>query len=348
MKKVRLGFVGAGNITKNQHLKNLRKIDFAEVRAIWSRNPSKAKEVANYFNIPEVESDYRKLVTRSDIDAVVVTTANIAHHDPTVAALKAGKHVYCEKPLARNAQEARSMVKVAESCGRQLMVGFRRRYEPGLDAIKGFIDSGCTGDIYYGRLQWMRRRGIPTWGYFGDKEVQGGGCMIDLGVHVIDMALYLMGFPQPISVSAATYTKFGNRPTSVANIGGWDWENFAVEDFGSAFLRFEGGICLTIETSFAANIECDEIFNIMLLGDKGGVRLNPPTLFAEKNGKLINIAPKIGRFKMSTYARCLLMFIEAIAKAKPVPIPGSEGLITSSIVDAIYRSAKEGREVDVK
>jgi predicted dehydrogenase len=322
------------------------KIPKARMVACCDIDRKKAEEAAEKFGIERVYTDYEELLSLDEVDAVSVCTPNFAHKAPTIAALEAGKHVLVEKPMAMNADEGLAMVKAAKKSGRKLMVGLNYRWGAGIQALKRHADAGEFGEIYYARAQCLRRRGIPGWGVFIEKDKQGGGPLVDLGVHVMDAVLYIMGFPRPVTASGATYTKFGNRRGVVGLMGQWDPRKYTVEDYALGLVRFSKGQTMFVETSFAANIERD-IFNFALLGTKAGCTLDPLKIYGERNGGLIDTAPVFNKGE-NTHEIETRMYIDCILKDTEPPVTGEQGLVIQKIMDAIYASAEAGGEVKIK
>jgi len=323
-----------------------QKLPRARMVACCDIDEKKAKEAGGKFDIPNVFTDYEELLRLDEIDAVSVCTPNFAHKKPTVAALKAGKHVLVEKPMAMNAKEAAEMVRASKKSGMKLMVGLNYRWGASVQALKRYRDAGDFGEIYFARSQCLRRRGIPGWGVFTQKDKQGGGPLVDLGVHVIDSTLYLMGFPKPVSASGATYTKFGTRRGVVGLMGQWDPKKFTVEDFALGLIRFKGGETMYVETSFAANIE-KNLYNISLLGTKGGCTMDPLKIYSERNKTLVDISPVFLKGG-NTHEIEMEKFVECIIKDREPPVTGEQGLMVQKIMDAIYSSADQGREVTIE
>jgi len=347
LRPIRVGIIGSGGIAQARHIPGYQKLEKTEVVAVCDTSDMVAKQAAERFDIPFVFTNYCEMLEKVELDAVSVCTPNYLHRDPTIAALRAGKHVLCEKPLAINAREGKEMVEAARKAGKKLMVGYNWRFQPEAQILKRFTDDGKIGEIYYTRVQALRRRGIPGWGVFGQKEKQGGGCLIDIGVHFLDLALYLMGHPQPVSASGLVYTKFGKRSDIMGLMGEWERETFNVEDFAVGLVRFSNGASLVIETSFCANIEND-VFNCQIFGTEGGGQLDPLRIYREENRILTNITPVIVDTTIPSHFTEIRLFIEAIRKDTAVPIPGEEALMVNRITDAIYRSAELGREVPIE
>ncbi len=344
---VKVGIIGTGGIARGAHLPAYQKVPNVEIVAVSDVVEEATQSAAAQFNVPHVFTDFQKMLEMDEIDAVSVCTPNFMHAKASIAALEAGKHVLCEKPLALNAKEGQAMVDTAKRTGKKLMCGLNNRLRGDAQALKRFAEAGYLGDVYYARAQALRRRGIPGWGVFIDKEKQGGGPLIDIGVHILDLALFIIGHPKPVAVSGQTYVKFGHRKDVVGLMGQWDTKKFTVEDFAVGLVRFENGMTLTLESSFCANIEQREIFNFTLLGDKGGCQLDPVKMFSEVNKTLIDMTP-VHLPQVRTHEREIQLFIEAIREDKPVPIPAEEALMVTKILDGIYESSEKGKEVRIQ
>jgi len=225
------------------------------------------------MKFPGVYTDYRDMFEREKLDAVVICTPNKFHAPASIAALDAGLHVLCEKPMALDPVEARAMVAAAERNGKILSIAFHYRHMAPVRAARRVVDSGELGNVYMARVYALRRRGIPSWGTFVQKHIQGGGAMIDFGVHLLDTALWLMGNPQPIEVCASISQHLGKAP-NVNPWGQWNYHEFTVEDQAAAFIRFANGASMLLECSWALNIpESHE--NISLSGTTAGLDVFP-------------------------------------------------------------------------
>jgi len=345
MRKIRVGIIGSGGIAQACHMPAYQALAGVELHAVADINPQAARAAAEKFSVPHVFTDYRDLVAMPEIDVVSVCTPNAFHKGPTIAALKAGKHVLVEKPIAVNAAEGRAMLRAAKRAGKLLMVGLNNRFAATTQALKRAIDGGALGEIYFAEAVATRRRGIPGWGGFTEKDKSGGGALVDIGVHILDLSLYLMGYPKPASVSGVVAAKFGPRTDLPRVEGGWAWDpkNFSVDDFGVGFVRFENGTALVLKASWAGNIG-DPAFTCTLWGTEGGCRSDPIGIFTQAHGSLIDITPvELPRVKSHWVE--VERFIEAVRKGRPSPIPAEEALVTQQILDAIYRSSELGREV---
>jgi predicted dehydrogenase len=343
--KLRIGFIGTGRICQGSHLPKYAAMPDVEICAICDINPDVAKAVADQYGAKHVFTDYNDMLKMDEIEAVDICTPNDVHSLAGVAALNAGKHVMVEKPIARTAVEAQAMVDAAKKNGKKLQIGQCIRFDASSQALKRFADSGYFGDIYYARAQAIRRRGVPAWGDFLNKEKQGGGPMVDVGVHMLDLTLWIMGFPKPISATGVTYKKFGNRTGVFNPWGPWDPKEFTVEDFAAGFVRFENGATLVLETSFAANIE-KSIFNTTLMGTDGGCEYAPMKIFREEHQTLLDVTPSSLQ-EVDKFAAELRAFVDAVRNDTEPPVKGEEALVTAKIMDAIYKSAETGKEVEI-
>lgn len=345
MPKIGVGIIGCGGIARGAHIPNYTKLSGVRIVACCDVVASAAKSCAREFKIPRIYTDYEKMLELKEINAVSVCTPNFMHMGPTIAALKAGKHVLCEKPLAMNANEGRAMVDAARKAGRKLVVGFQNRLSSSAQCLKKFSTKGHFGEIYFARAHALRRREIPSWGLFTQKDKQGGGPLIDIGVHILDLTLYLMGFPEPTAAFGATYTKFGNRSDIMNLWGKWDPSKYTVEDLGVGLIRFKNGETVSLEASFASNIE-RSVFNTNLLGTEGGCQLEPLRVYREEEGILTDSTP-VFLPEVDCHEQEVRLFIESVATDSEPFSTGEEALVTTECLDAIYKSAETGREAAV-
>ena len=351
MTAIGVGVIGTGYIATARHLPALEKLqDEGQVKivAVCDVGPEKLRRAADKFHVPLAFADYRDMLALDEVDAVFVCTPNFQHCQPVLDAFAAGKHVLCEKPLALNAAEGAAMVAAGRAAGKQFQVGYNLRFGSGAQAIRRFMDDGRLGEIYHVRAQALRRRGIPSHGHFTDKSKQGGGPLIDIGAHVLDLSLWLMDFPRPVSVSGQTQVKFGHRENIIGLRGQWDRTHFTVEDFGIGFVRFENGATLVLESSFAANISHDQ-FQTTLMGTEGGAFVDMMNdvntrLFREESGTLTDTSP-VFLPEMHTHEAEVRAFVQSLTDNTPVLVPGEQALIVTRVLDALYQSAETGREV---
>jgi predicted dehydrogenase len=343
--KIGVGIIGGGGISRGVHIPGYKKLPEVEFIAVAEPVAATREAVESEFGITDLYADYKEMLARDNIHAVSITTPNFLHAQAAIDALNAGKHVLCEKPLAMNAKEGAKMVAAAAKNGKKLMCGYNHRFRPEVQTLKKFAESGAFGDMYYARTQALRRRGIPSWGLFVSKEKNGGGPLIDIGVHMLDSTLHVLGFPKPVAVSGQTYQEFGKRGDVMGLFGQWDYKNFTVEDFAVAQVRFENGLTLTLESSFCANIEPSEIMTFQILGDKGGCELQPLKMYTEQNMTLLDITPKYLPGNVQSHAAQIASFVDSVINDKPVYTPGEEALQITRIIDAIYESSAKGKEV---
>lgn len=346
-KPLLLAFIGAGGVLTHQttHLKAVPDMipyavaDVSEGALAWARTQ---------FGIGRSFSDYRRMLAElPEIDAVSVCTPNALHAEHAVAALEAGKHVMVEKPMATRAADARRMLDAARASGRQLVVGFQHRFDPKVRMIRRHVEAGAFGRILYVRAQALRRRGIPSWGHFGNKELQGGGPLIDVGVHVLEAAHYIVGSPRPLAASGGTFTFLGDKPCSAeAPWGPWDHRRHGVEDLAVGMVRLDGGTMMTIESSFAAHIEKD-VWNIQIMGERGGADFETGQVFADQNGYMMTMSPA-HLPDVHPFEAKMRHFAEVARGRRFNEAPPEHGLMVQQMLDALYASAEGGREVLVE
>jgi predicted dehydrogenase len=352
---LRVGIIGTGSIA-GSHIAGYEKTAGVELYAACDVVEERAKSTAARHSIPHVFTSFEEMVKQPEIDVVSVCTPPFAHKDAAVAALEAGKHVLCEKPMALDAVEAQAMVdawrRASSRYRNKFTIGYQARWGQSAQTLKRFIEGGELGEVYYGRAVALRRRGVPGWGTFTSKAKNGGGPMIDIGVHALDLALWLMGHPEPASVMGVTYRKFGNRPNVFNPWGSWDYTTFDVEDAAFALIRFQNGASLQLECSWALNIE-KSVSQTILCGTEGGAQINPLRIFQEKHGTLVDlVAPEgvtegQGRPQESGHTLEVQGFIRAIREdTDPMVLP-EQALMVAKLVDAIYASDEAGQSVQL-
>jgi predicted dehydrogenase len=360
VRKVKAGVIGAG--IGKFHIRGFQSHPQAECVALCDLNPDAANGVAGDFSVPNVFTDYREMLKLEGLNAVSVCVPNALHRPVVVDCLKAGVHVLCEKPLSVNAAEGQKMVDAAQANGKTLMMQFNNRYRPETELLKSYIDAGELGDLYFARCGWIRRNGIPGWGsWFTSKEMAGGGPLIDLAVHMLDLTMYLMGNPEPQVCLAATYSAIGPK---FEGLGPWGTPNpkgtFDVEDMAVGMIRFQGGQTILLEASWASRIKREWVYST-LCGTKAGASLervfgfdgvddssiDTLELFTQEHGVPVNRQlvvepdPAMGR------VRAVQHFCDCLVKGKTPISPGSDGLRIMRILDAMYKSAKTGKAVTI-
>ncbi|WP_067935952.1 Gfo/Idh/MocA family protein [Alicyclobacillus kakegawensis] len=344
--KLRVGVIGAGGIAQSIHLPNYQKqADKVELVAIADVAHERARQAAEQFGIRHHYADYEQMLREVELDAVSVCTPNKFHAPAAIAALQAGCNVLCEKPPAMTVAEAEAMAEAAARSGKILTYGLHYRYTPEVLALKRFIDAGELGEVYAARSHAVRRRGIPGWGVFTNKELQGGGALIDIGVHMLDTALHLMGYPEPELVMGSTYQRLGTRK-GVGLLGQWDWQNFTVEDMARGFIRFKNGATLVLEAAFAANVEKADVMQVQLMGVEGGADVFPLKIYQEKQDTLIDVTPVYLPKKGGHEAEVEAFVAACLGGPKPLATP-EQGVTLQKIINAVYQSAETGEAVRI-
>ena len=342
-RRLRVGVIGLG--MGRAHIDGWRQHPQVDVVAIADTDPQRLAQVGDSHAIAARHSDALALLATEALDVVSICVPNKFHLPLTLAAIDAGCHVLCEKPMALSAAEGRQMLDAAQAAGKRLMINFSYRFSAQSRALKAQVDAGFFGDFYFGRSVWHRRRGMPGFGgWFGQKALAGGGPLIDLGVHRLDLALWLMGYPQPTWVMGSTYDPIARA--AAARSG----KAFDVEDLAAAFIRFDNGASLVLEASWAAHIREAELMETRLLGTRAGLLQHnlgegydfDAHLFYEQDGAQYDLrlhpTGAVGLSAMHDYA-------QAILTDQPHPAPGEQGLVVMQILDAIYDSARRGEPV---
>ena len=350
MEKVKIAMIGAGNIA-NAHLASYAKVENAEIYAACDINEERLNETCDKYGITRRYTDLDAMLAElPELDAADVCVWNVNHAPCAIKALNAGLHVLCEKPMAYNAQEAEQMQEAAKKNNKLLMIGFVLRFSDEAKIAMDFIEKDYLGDIYYAKAQYVRRHGNPG-GWFANKALSGGGPVIDLGVHVIDLTRYLMGGPKPVSVYAATSERLGNR-AFLKNSVGWrpkdssDDDVCTVEDFGTALIRYDNGAVTLLETSYDINgqdIGCKQLFGTM-----GGMDLSKGVkIYGTYNDYIADIEVNTNNLKDSSdmFVNEMAHFVDCVQNGTPCRATAEDGIIVMKILDAIYESAKTGHEV---
>ena len=346
MKRLRIGVIGLG--IGRHHIAGYKQHPAAEVVAIADPAAARLESIGKEHAIPGRYTSAAEMLRKEQLDVVSVATPNKFHKPLTIAAFRAGCHVLCEKPMAMNAREAHEMLAAGEQARKRLMINFSYRFTEQSWALKQQVASGVLGDVYFARTVWHRRRGMPGFGgWFGQKALAGGGPLIDLGVHRLDLALWLMEYPKPTWVLGSAYNHIGARLAREQN------KHFDVEDLAAGMIKFKNGATLEVEASWAANIAEREFMETRLYGTNGGlVQRNvgegyqfEAELYLERNGCQFDMKlhPPVPAVKGACYH-----FIDAIVNRTPHIATGAEGLIVMELLDAIYRSAAQGKPVRIE
>ncbi len=355
MKKIRLGLIGLGGMGGHHYGSHVNNPD-VELVAVCDIVPEKVESCLKTWADRGCETkgftDFKEMIDTMELDAVDICTPNNFHSIIAVYAFEHGPHVFSEKPDAVSVEEALKMKEASEKAGKVLMVMRNNRYYSNSKYLKEFIKNGGAGDIYCGRCGWIRRRGIPgKGGWFTTKAQSGGGPLIDLGVHLIDLSMWFMGNPKPVSVSGCTFSKFADNDAKADSVHSAFGEAaddgiFDVEDLAMGFVRFDNGACLQIEFSWASNIEEEKLF-VELRGTKAGISWSDAGVgiwTEDENGGLADIRPKF-HDNGNGHARALEHFSREVLDGAPMDYVPEQGVNMIKLLSAIYESAKTGREV---
>jgi predicted dehydrogenase len=371
MKKIKTGIIGCGFIANGKHLPNLARQEDVEIAAFCDIIIEKAQAAARQYGKPDalVCLDYHDVLAREDIDVIHVCTPNISHAEITIAALKSGKHVMCEKPMAKTAAEAKTMLDTARATGKKLTIGYQNRFREDSLFIKSLCDSGDLGDIYFGKAFATRRRGVPIWGVFMDKEKQGGGPLIDLATHALDLTLWMMQNYEPATVLGSTFDKIAKIGSSANIMGPWDPAKYEVEDAAFGLVKFKNGATVMVEASWALNMIVSNEAMTLLCGTKAGADMFPPTgpivrtgdfqsaasyhvrVNGERNGKLyiqnyamgaafIGDGRKPEDFAGGT--KEMQTWLNAVRGEGELVVKPEQAYMVTCILESIYKSALSG------
>ncbi|OUS78619.1 oxidoreductase [Paenibacillus sp. MY03] len=350
MGKIGIGVIGAGSIS-NMHLSSYTANTHAEVIAVCDVNRERAEQVAAQYQIKNVYTDYRELLADPEVDGVSICTWNDTHAEFAIAALEAGKHVLSEKPLCQTVEQAKQIEESVRKSGKIFQMGFVRRFDNNALIAKKIVDNGDLGNVYYAKASCLRRLGNPG-GWFADKQRSGGGPLIDIGVHILDLSWYLMGRPKVKSVSGSVHYDLGNR----ANVQGlefykaadYDASSNTVEDLATAFIRFENGAILVLDASFTLHAKNDETY-LKLFGDKGGMEVDPALLVvSEKYDTIFNLQPQLKTLHLDVYSAFqneIDHYIDCIRTGNTPLSTVEDGVEVMKMLCAIYESGATGKEI---
>lgn len=365
MKKLRLGIIGCGGIANNKHMPALKHLadkvemvafcDVVEERMIKALEEFGAEGAKGY-------TDYNELLKDESIDVVHILTPNVSHGPITVASFEAGKHVLCEKPMAHNTADAKKMLVAWEKSGKKFTIGYQNRFREEVQALHKSCEKNELGDIYYAKAHAVRRRAVPTWGVFQDKSQQGGGPLIDIGTHALDITLWMMDNYEPESVTGVVFNKLGSLPEATEGnlFGPWDPETYEVEDSAMGFIKMKNGAAITIEASWALNVRDSREAATTLCGTKAGAEIISGMSYSKndlvynrgKNGMLMeeNMSPAgtIAFFEGHNTAEAVAeatQWLDAITENSEPLVKPEQAYKVTEILEAIYKSAETGKEV---
>ncbi len=352
MSRLRVGIIGTGSIA-GLHLKAYAAHPGVELVAVCDVEGDRVRAVAERWGIARSYTDPAELLADPEVEAVSVCTPNNAHAAVAIASIEAGKHVLVEKPMTRTYAEAQRVEAVVDAHDRVLQVGFVRRHSANCRVLKSFVDAGELGEIYYAKASCLRRMGNPG-GWFANKEISGGGPLIDIGVHVLDLAWYLMGSPRATSVSANTYERLGNR-ANITNLARYqvsdaDPTSDSVEDMANALIRFDNGASLLLDTSYSLHIPREGI-TVSVYGDRGGADLEPALRIAtERHDTILDVTPQISSSTFDLddgFGHEIASFVAACHGEVECNAPAWQGAEIMRMLDAVYESAEAGREIEL-
>jgi predicted dehydrogenase len=355
-KKVSVAIIGCGGIANGKHMPSLSRLETVELVAFCDVLVDRAEKAASEYgsSTAKVYEDYRELLQDDSIEVVHVLTPNDSHAEISVAALNAGKHVMCEKPMAKSTEEATLMLEAAKKTGKKLTIGYNNRFRPDSQHLHKLCNNGDLGDIYFAKAHAIRRRAVPTWGVFLDEEKQGGGPLIDIGTHALDLTLWMMDNYKPKSVMGSVYHKLSQKKDAANAWGPWDPEKFTVEDSAFGFITMENGATIVLESSWALNsLEVDEA-KCSLSGTEGGADMKDGLRINGENfGKLYTTNVELGAGGVAFYdgkeetdadLEARLWIDNIINDTEPVVKP-EQALVVTQILEAIYESARTGKAV---
>lgn len=351
-----VGIIGCGGIANGKHLPSLKKVEEVNIIGFCDIALDKAQLAASEYGVKnaDVYKDYRQLLANDAIDVVHVCTPNISHKEITVAALDAGKHVMCEKPMAKSTEEAHAMIDAAKRNNKKLTIGYQNRFRPDSQYLRKVTQRGDLGDIYFGKAQAIRRRAVPTWGVFLDEEKQGGGPLIDIGTHALDLTLWMMDNYKPESVMGSTFHKLGKKENAANAWGPWDPEDFTVEDSAFGYIKMTNGATIILESSWALNTLDEDEAKCALSGTEGGADMKDGLrLNGEDFSKLYTTKVALDNKGVAFYdgeeedeaeIEAQSWIDSIINDVEPVVKP-QEALVVTQILEAIYESARTGKAV---
>ena len=343
--KVRIGVIGLG--MGRHHLRDYANNPAVRIAAICDQNEQLLAEYQALYPQAKAYRNYEEMLSAGNLDGVSVALPNYLHAQVANAALRAGCHVLCEKPMALNAAQAEEMLKTSQETGKKLMIHFNYRFSPPSRFLKRYVDEGHLGQIYYAKTHWLRANGIPKLGgWFGIKELSGGGPLIDLGVHRLDLAMWLMGYPQATSVSAYTSGLLGTRIAREAGV------RYDCEDLATALIRLENGAVINLEVSFVGGTDKDQDMVTGIYGTNGAaIQRNRGEGYEFEAVVLENVAGALSQVNpkyMEPSPSAIEHFVDCIVNDRQPEASAENGVEMMRIIDAIYRSAKEGHEVAVR
>jgi len=357
-KTVKVGIIGCGGIANGKHMTSLAKIAEVKMVAFCDIIEERAEKAAKDFGMEDakVYADYKELLKDSSIDVVHVCTPNRSHGFISIDAMEAGKHVMCEKPMAKTYEDAKAMLEASKRTGKKLTIGYQQRWRGDSQYLKEIVSADELGEIYYARAVALRRRAVPTWGVFLDEYEQGGGPLIDIGTHALDLTLWTMNNYKPKMVVGTSYRKLADQTNTGNAWGDWDPAIFTTEDSAFGFIVMENGATIVLESSWAINIADTREAVCLLAGTKAGADMlsdDGLRINSVKHGRQCIEVPNFEAGGVAFFdgesADCsdieARAWIDAIINDKEPPTGADQALVVTQILEAIYESAKTGKPV---
>lgn len=368
--KLQVAIIGCGGIANQKHMPALKgQADKCDMAAFCDIKVERAEKAAAEYGAEgaKVYSDYRELLKDPEIDVVHVCTPNVAHCPVTCAAFEAGKHVMCEKPMAHNTEAAQKMMDAWKASGKKFTVGYQNRFRVDTQMLHKACEADEFGEIYFAKAHAIRRRAVPTWGVFPDKSQQGGGPLIDIGTHALDITLWCMNNYKPVSVMGSVFEKLGHLELATQGnmFGPWDPKTYEVEDSAFGYIKFENGATVFLESAWAINMKDSREAACTLCGTKAGAEIVGEMAGGNATGREYNLivngtyhgelveqklseAGTIAFFEggssepkdleCAQWLNCILNDTDPVVKPE-------QAFVVTQILDAIYRSAAEGKEI---
>ncbi|MBQ6706032.1 MAG: Gfo/Idh/MocA family oxidoreductase [Clostridia bacterium] len=353
---IKIGIIGCGNIANAKHMPILFNISGVELVAFCDIVPEKARAAADKFGVPgaPVFENYKDLLAIDEIEVVHICTPNLTHRMITVDALEAGKHVMCEKPMAVTAVDAKAMLDAAKRTGKKLTIGYQNRFRPDSMFMKKEAEKGTFGEVYFAKATALRRRAVPTWGIFQDKDAKAGP-LFDIGTHALDLTLWMMNNYKPKYCVGSIYNKLNGSPKGEqGNIwGSWDPEKYTAEDSAFGFVVMENGATIFLESSWALNlIDAREAITTICGTKAGADMVNGVRINGILNDEQYVLNSDFGTGGVAfiqgnqgpSPAECeAVRWIEAIRNDTEVFTKPEEAYCVTRILEGIYESGKSGR-----
>lgn len=344
--RLRVGIIGNGGIG-TVHARAYSKLPDVQIVALCDLIIERAQKLGEAHGVARLYTDYETMLAEEELDIVSVCVPNNVHAPIAIAAIRAGRHVLCEKPLSVNAAEGKRIQDALRAARTKFMVGMNNRFRADTQMLRRYIEDGALGEIYYAKAGWIRRNGIPGMGsWFTDRAQSGGGPLIDIGVHALDLALYLMGNPKPVAVFGATYARLAPQGKGM---GGWGTPQkggmFDVEDLAAAQIRLTNGATVVLEASWAQYCKEDRLYN-ELYGTKGGATLDPFRIYSDRYGEPIEILPACRQ--VDGHEAEIAAFVQCVQEDRTPLATIDQAMDVMKIVDGIYESARTGASVAIK